>query len=300
MLLLCGASGELGGRVARRLSERGADLRVLARPGAAGTAAAAAPGAEVVAGDLRDAPSLDPAVRGVQTVVATATAMGRALGGEALDVRAVDGHGMLALVDAAERAGVERFVYVAYAGLSDEAARRYPLAAAKRAVERRLERSSMRTAILRPDQFQEIWLSPVTQFDWPHGRVVVFGHGETRTRYVAVDDVAEAVARVALAGDPPAMIEFGGPDALTRREAVALFEQVSGQEFRTRHVPRPVLTAGMRVLRRPRPHLASVMGLAYFADLADAAWTDAPLTELGITPRGVQAYAEGAVRGAAV
>src|SRR6185312_13189383 len=56
VLLLCGASGELGGRVARRLSERGADLRVLARPGAAGTAAAAAPGAEVVAGDLRDAP----------------------------------------------------------------------------------------------------------------------------------------------------------------------------------------------------------------------------------------------------
>src|SRR5689334_24023230 len=108
MLLLCGASGDLGGRVARRLSARRAELRVLARPGAVGAATAAAPGAEVVPGDLRDAPSLGPAMRGVQTVVATATAMGRALGGERLDVRAVDGHGMLALVDAAERAGAER------------------------------------------------------------------------------------------------------------------------------------------------------------------------------------------------
>lgn len=300
MLLLCGASGDLGGRVARRLSERGADLRVLARPGAVGAAPAAAPGAEVVPGDLRDAASLRTAVGNVQTVVATATAMGRALGGERLDVRAVDGHGMLALVDAAERAGAERFVYVAYAGLSDEAARRYPLAAAKRAVEGRLERSSMRSVIVRPDQFQEIWLSPLTQFDWPRGRVAVFGHGETHTRYVGVDDVAEAVARVALAADPPARIEFGGPDALTRREAAALFEQVSGRAFRTRRVPRPVLSAGMRVLRRPRPHLASVMGLAYFADLADATWTDAPLTALGIAPRGVRAYAEGVVRRAAV
>jgi len=300
MLLLCGASGELGGRVARRLSERGAELRVLARPGSAGAAIGNAADAEVATGDLRDFGSLQAAARGTRTVVATATAMGRALGGERLDLRAVDGHGMLALVDAAERAGAERFVYVSYAGLSDEAASRHTLAAAKRAVERRLERSRMRTVIVRPDQFQEIWLSPVTQFDWPRGRVVVFGRGEARTRYVAVDDVAEAVAALALDADPPERVEFGGPDALSRHEAIAVFEQISGRAYRTPDVPRAVLTAGMRVLRRPRPHLASVMGLSYFADLADATWTDAPLKALGIAPRGVRAYAERVIRGAAV
>jgi uncharacterized protein YbjT (DUF2867 family) len=38
---------------------------------------------------------------------------------------------------------------------------------------------------------------------------------------VAIDDVADAVARLALAPDPPALVEFGGPEALTRREADA-------------------------------------------------------------------------------
>jgi hypothetical protein len=47
----------------------------------------------------------------------------------------------------------------------------------------------------------------------------------------------------------------------------------------------------MRVLRRPRPAVASVMGLGLFADLGDARWTDAPLRDLGIEPRSVTAYA---------
>ena len=128
----------------------------------------------------------------------------------------------------------------------------------------------------------------------------MFGRGESRTRYVAVDDVAAAVAALAVAADPPERVEFGGPDAARPPEAVAVFEQVSGRAYRTPSVPRAVLTAGMRVLRRPRPHLASVMGLAYFADLADATWTEAPLKALGIAPRSVRAYAERVIRGVAV
>jgi uncharacterized protein YbjT (DUF2867 family) len=296
VLLLCGATGELGGRVARHLAGRGADLRLLVRPE---SAAPDALEAEVVPGDLRDPASLARAVRGASTVVATATAMGRALAGAPLDVRAVDGHGMLALVDAAERAGVERFVYVSYAGVSDEAARAHPLGAAKRAVERRLARADMRAVIVRPDMFQEVWLGPLTRFDWPAGRVIVLGRGESRARYVAVDDVAEAVARLALAADPPAAVELGGPDALTRREAVALFERVAGRPFTTHHIPRAALRAGMRVLRRARPHVASVMGHAYFADLHEASWSDAPLRSLGVEPRGVEAYAEAVLRAVA-
>jgi hypothetical protein len=45
----------------------------------------------------------------------------------------------------------------------------------------------MRQTLVRPDAFQELGLSPVTQFDWARGRVVVFGRGEAVARYVAVD-----------------------------------------------------------------------------------------------------------------
>ena len=48
----------------------------------------------------------------------------------------------------------------------------------------------------------------------------------------------------------------------------------------------------MRVLRRSRPAVASVMGLGFFGDLEDARWSDAPLRALGIAPRSVTEYAE--------
>src|SRR4051794_35012443 len=201
MLLMCGATGQLGGLVARRLASEDTPLRLLLRSGA-GDPLGAELGAEVAYGEFRDHASLADAVRGATTVVTTVTAMGRALSGERLSPRAIDGEGTLALVDAAERAGVERFVFVSFAGLNDEIAPRFPLAAAKRAVERRLEGSPMRHVIVRPDVFQEVWLGPLTGFDWERGQVVVYGRGEMPARYVAAGDVAEAVVRLALAPDP--------------------------------------------------------------------------------------------------
>ena len=87
-----------------------------------------------------------------------------------------------------------------------------PLGVGKIATENRLAGSPIREVVLRPDQFQEIWLSPLAQFDWPARKVTMFGRGETPTRYVATDDVATALVRLVLAGDPPRLVEFGGPD----------------------------------------------------------------------------------------
>ena len=294
MWLLCGGTGLLGGRVAERLAGRGVPLRLLVRPD--GTAPDGALAAETVPGDLRDPASLARAVAGVDTVVTTVTAMARALSGAPMGVREVDGLGTLALVEAAERAGVERFVFVSYAGLSDAAARAHPIAAAKRAVERRLAASPMREVVVRPDCFQELWLGPLTGFDWEHGRVVVLGQGRARARYVAIDDVAEAVARLAGAGDAPAMVEFGGPEAVSRREAVDIFARATGRPIRRIHVPRAALRGGMRVLRRSRPAVASVLGLGLHGDLEDARWSDAPLRALGIAPRSVSEYAASVAR----
>ncbi len=211
-------------------------MRLLVRDGTSASLAGEL-GAELVSGDLRDPPSVDRAVRGMATVITTVTAMARALAGERLDLRAVDGRGILTLVEAAERAGVQRFVYVSYAGLSDQAARCVPIAAAKRAVERRLLASPMQHTIVRPDGFQELWLSPITQFDWARGRVIVFGRGDARARYVAMDDVAEAIVHWALADDAPAMVEFGGPEPLTRTRP-SRYSRPPASEASARHTYR--------------------------------------------------------------
>jgi len=296
MILLCGGTGLLGSSIARRLAERSPGFRALVRPGTDASQLERL-GAVIVRGDLRDAAALPAAMAGVQTVISTANAMSRALGGKTdLTLRNVDDLGNANLVRAAEQAGVERFVFLSFPGAILAAST--PFSDAKLATEHRLQQSSMHEVIVRPDASQEVWLSPIVQFDWPNRSVTIFGKGDAPAAYVAVDDVAEAVVRLAFATDPPRLIEFGGPEALTRNQAADAFERALGAPISRRHVQRLALRLGTIALRPFKPALASVMGQALRADLVATPPSDAPLRELGIEPRPVSAYISQVVAGA--
>ena len=297
MILVCGATGELGGRIARLLVGQGQQVRALVRPGtdAGGVEAA---GVEVVRGDLREPATLGPVLAGVDTVVSTANAITRVLGGSTdLTIKDVDEAGSANLVRAAERAGVGRFVYVSAAGASEEAARRAPLMAAKVATEQLLHTSSMRSVVVRPDMFQELWLAPLTGIDAAAGKATIYGRGEAAHRYVAIDDVAAFCAHLAVTPDPPSVVEFGGPEPLTRMQVVAAFESATGRTLKVRHVPRVVLAAASRALRRPKPALASLMGMSLHSDLHPSTGDDAPLRAAGIEPRPATAFIAGTTAG---
>ena len=51
---------------------------------------------------------------------------------------------------------------------------------------------------MRPDMFQEVWLAPMTGIDAAAGKALIYGRGETPQRYVAIDDVADLVAHLAV------------------------------------------------------------------------------------------------------
>ena len=89
MILVVGATGQLGGTIARRLMAGGHKVRVLVRP-AADAGAYGAGGCEVARGDLRDRASLEAACTGIATVVTTANSARRG-GGDTVD--AVDLNG---------------------------------------------------------------------------------------------------------------------------------------------------------------------------------------------------------------
>lgn len=286
MILLCGGTGDLGGRVAVRLFERGASVRALVRP-ASDASGLESLGIPVVRGDLIDPPSLVAALDGVDTVVTTANAISRLLGGDrTVSIDAVDRDGNAALVRAAEQAGVARFVFVSMAML-DAAAPLAPFAAAKAATESRLRASPMHEVLVRPDKFQEVWLSPRTGLNPAAGRALIYGRGQVPERYVAEDDVAELTAQLAVEPDPPRMVQFGGPEAMTRLQVVAAMERATGRHMRRIHVPRPALAIGARVTRRVKPEIASMLGMALAADRSEITWDDAALRERGIPARPV-------------
>jgi uncharacterized protein YbjT (DUF2867 family) len=282
VFLVVGGTGELGGRIVRLLRTDGHDVRCLVRPGSDDSSLRQV-GASVIRGDLTDAPSLRVACEGVDTVIATAAAIARILAGARTPtIRETDEIGMLALVDSAESAGVQRFVYISF---PNDDAIRAPMDHAKLAVEKRLGRSSMRTVIVRSDAFQEIHLAPIGRFDMAAGKVAVIGHGDTPRRWIATDDVAALMAAVAVEPDPPAMLTVGGPELMTKNEAIALAEQLTHRPMKVQRMPRPLARLAIRVLAKRYDALATVFGAGLHQDTVKATWDDAPLRERGITPR---------------
>src|SRR5665213_3034515 len=107
--LVTGATGFLGSHVARALAGRGDDVRVLVRSTSDLRALEGYP-AERFSGDLRNRASLDRAIQGVQQVFHVAADY-RLWARDPREIHESNVTGTQNLLDAAQQAGVEKFVY---------------------------------------------------------------------------------------------------------------------------------------------------------------------------------------------
>jgi NADH dehydrogenase len=233
--LLVGATGLLGPEICQRLTAAGHQVHALVRPTSDATkwAALAGMGVELVEGDLKDAASLARACAGVEAIVSTASSTLSRQDGDSIET--VDHHGQLALVDAARQAGVDRFVFVSF---RENPHIQFPLTVAKRAVERALKSSGMAYTILQASYFMEVWLSPALGFDAARGNVRVYGEGNQPISWISYRDVARAAAAAIIDDVGRNMVvELGGPQALSPREVVRMFEAAGAGEIKTESVP---------------------------------------------------------------
>lgn len=237
MILVVGATGLLGSDICRRLCARGLPVRGLVRAGSAGEAGLRALGVEISTGDLRVRPDVETACRGVSAVITTATAMGSA--DKSLSLRAIDRDGQLGLVAIAKASGVQRFVYVSLTPSLQQSA---PLVRYKREVERAVEASGMQWTILQPSVFMEVWLGKTLGWDIGAGKATIFGAGTAPLSWISVGDVAEYAVQSL---DDPRLanraVPLGGPEDLSPKAVVEIFEQATGRKFSAKHVPRTVL-----------------------------------------------------------
>jgi len=288
MIVVAGSTGALGFEISRRLRERGRSVRALVRASSAPERVTAlrALGCDVVTCDLKNRDSLAPACAGADVVISTVTAITTAKEGDSF--AATDRDGNINLVDAAEAAGAKQFVFVSFdqTGMPDA-----PLVAAKRGVEEHLERSSLEYTILHPPLFMEAWLGPMLFADPAAGTATLYGNRDVRFRYIAVADVAEVAVRCV---DNPAarnaVIPFGGPEALTQREALGEFEAVFGKPFTVTELPEEALEARWKAA--PEPFSQSFAGLMLGVARGAATGSELPAA-FPIQMTTVRAFADG-------
>jgi len=213
LIAVTGATGELGGRIARRLAERGVDQRVVVRDPAR---APDLPGAEAVVAEYGNVGGLRDALDGVDTLMFVSAS--ETLGRVALH------RGVL---DAAVTAGVRRIVYTSFVGAAPEAT--FTFARDHWHTEEYLREVGVAHTILRDN----LYLDYVPHMVWEDG-VIRGPGGDGRAGMVSRDDIADAAASVLLEPDAHdgRTYDLTGPATVSLAEVAAAVTRSTGQEVR--------------------------------------------------------------------
>jgi uncharacterized protein YbjT (DUF2867 family) len=229
MILVVGATGRLGGSIARALLDRGEDVRVLVRDGSTFDDSRA----EGSVGDLKDKASLRKACAGVDAVVTTANAIAPRRNEDTID--SVDRDGNANLIEAAQAEGVRHLVFTSVLGASAD--HFVPFIKAKGETEETLKASGMTWTILQPDPFMDIWFPNVIGPALDGGVVTLVGEGKQRHSFVAMEDVVGyAVAALTQKAGENRTIQVGGAAPACWRDVVATFERVLGRDIEVQTV----------------------------------------------------------------
>lgn len=238
MILVIGATSRLGRAVVSELVAAGKTVRASCRsPGKVD--GFLVQNAELVALDLLDPDTFGPALQGIDAVF-TSTHSLTAKSGSAIKRADIDGY--KALISAAVKQGVGRFVYTSAMGACiDHPA---PFWRAKAAVEKHLVASGLSYTILRPSAFMDLHAHQMIGERVLAGKPArILGTGKTRRNLVAVGDVAALAARALQSSElAERVIDVGGPDNLTDLEVSSLYARLAGVRLKVQALPPPALT----------------------------------------------------------
>lgn len=288
MILIVGATGQLGTAVIRRLVESGRPVRAFVRKGSRHEHLRAM-GAELAFGDLRDPDSVDAACRGARVVVASANAV---VPEGPSSFEAVEGRGYAALISACERHGVGQFVFVSVPVTPHDES--VPVFRYKRRTEQRLRQSGLAYTIFQASLFMDDWYAfigsriPLRGADaatlnrryWflkafmkgvdglieRHGIALIAGSRSVRHAFIALDDVAEFMVRsIGRAELSRKTVQIGGPQVLTWGEVASCYSLVLDRPVRAIYLPSSLFRVQRALLAPLSEPASAIMGLNWLA-----------------------------------
>ncbi|NIO29715.1 MAG: NmrA family NAD(P)-binding protein [Candidatus Latescibacteria bacterium] len=222
-IVVAGATGNLGGRIARALRERGASVRALVRHGTALDKIERLQklGVAIARIDLSNASEVIPACSGASCVVS-------ALQG----LRDVIVEKQTALLDAAIKAGVPRFIpsdySIDFTKFPPGENRNLDL---RRDFHKRLDKTSISATTIFNGAFADMLTGQMPLILFKLKRVLYWGDADQRMDFTTIDDTAAFTASAALDPSTPRILRIAG-DQLSARELTAVVSEVTGKKFR--------------------------------------------------------------------
>ncbi|UQA58605.1 SDR family oxidoreductase [Polyangium aurulentum] len=229
-ILISGATGSVGGELAKALSGRGVSFRAMVRsPERAGTLASL-PGIELVRGDFDDVETLSRALRGVERAFLLTSSSERAEAQQR------------AFVEAARREGVRHVVKLSQWAADQRSPVRFLRYHA--AVEAAIVDSEMAYTFLRPNLFMQGLLA---------FRAAIVAKGQffasaedARISAIDVRDIAEvAAAALVEQGHEGKVYDLTGPEALTHAEMAAQLSSALGRPIAFVNVPEAAMRGAL-------------------------------------------------------
>ncbi len=269
MLLLTGATGQVGSALLRRLVDDGADVRCLVRdPRRLGTMRVRV---QIALGDLTDPPSFRNALRGVDTVVHLAATIRDQPNGS---IEELNGIATWRIVRAAQRAGAQRFVF--FSALDASAHHRTRFHRAKALAEQAVRESDLDWTVFAPSIVyapHDAWLTLLERLALLPV-MPLSGMGRASYQPIWTEDAAACVmAELGAPSGERRRYELAGPDTLTHTEIVRVVLDSLDR-------PRPLLKVPTPIVSRTLRLLESTLGPRAFAT-----WDEAELMECSMVSR---------------
>ena len=292
MLLLTGATGSVGSRLLPLLLESGEDVRCLVRePRRLGPRRVDVQIALGDLGEMSDPYLVRQALRGVDTVIHLAATIRDQ---PPRRIEELNGLATVRLLRAAERSGVERFVF--FSALNASAAQRTRFFRAKWLAEQAVDSSPLRTTVFAPSivyDHSDPWITLLRRFSILPV-LPVSGDGQARFEPIWARDAARCVV-AALGRGERERYELAGPESLSYDEMSDLVSRIAGRPRPLVHVPLPLIRASLIAAR-------SILGEAVFATWEEAELMEVPMISergtadaeaLGVEPRRMVDVLEG-------
>lgn len=227
-ILLAGATGRVGNKIAQTILNRNAELRLLVRPQSTGKTQLkplVRRGATIFEGDVMEPESLKPAVEGVGVVMS-------ALRGK----RSLMVEGQAALAESAKKAGARRIIPSGFSSelfnvdLDDENIADNAILGVRREAAQAMAATGLPATHLMNGTFMGSMLDfpSLAPFNFDAGTFEYWENGKQPAAYTTLTDAVQYAVEAALDVQPPEQLRVAG-DVLTMKEMKTTYEQITGR-----------------------------------------------------------------------